>query len=635
VRDFLPFVIAGVASGVLYGLAATGLVLTYKTSGIFNFAHGAIAAACAYVFHDLRDGGGLPWAAALALTLLVFAPALAMLLELVARQISAVPVATTILATVGLLVAIQGVIARRYGLAPPPFPSFLPAGTFTVAGVRVGYDQLTIVAVSVTCVAALFVFFRVTAVGLQMRAVVDNADLLDLTGRSPAFVRRLAWAIGCSFAGLSGILVATIVGLDLTFLTLLVVASFGAAAVGRFRNLGVTFAAAIAIGVAGEIVKKYVPENPALAGIPPSLPFLVLFGVLLLSPPGRFKEREARRAPRRPSRLPAWARRSAGLLGVIGVLAVPAMAGGRLPVYTNAAILVIVFVSLGLLVELSGQASLCQMSFAAVGATSFAHFTQGAGLPWLPACVLAGLVVIPLGALLSVPAIRLSRLYLALATFGFAILVQQFGFFTGLMFGSGGTRLAARPAVLGLDGDRGFFYLCAGLALASLLLAVVIARSRLGRLLSGMADSPVAMAAHGADIHITRVLVFCLSAFMSGIAGVLLICLTGTAAANGTTFGFLQSLLLLVVLTISGRSLVVAPVVAAFLLAVLPSFSTDPAFGSTQQIAFGALAVLTATIRPSAVAGMFKRAATASAWRRAWSPVSDRSAAPVPLEVTS
>ncbi|MEW6471481.1 MAG: ABC transporter permease [Actinomycetota bacterium] len=624
-RDFLPFIIAGVASGVLYGLAATGLVLTYKTSGILNFAHGAIAAACAYAFYDLRTIQGLAWPAALALTLFVFAPALAMVLELVARQIAPAPVATSILATVGMLVAIQGVIARRYGLAPLAFPSFLSTGTFTVAGVRVGYDQLTIVAVSVVCAAALFGFFRFTSTGLQTRAVVDNPDLLDLTGRSPTRVRRLAWAIGCSFAGLSGILVATIVSLDLTFLTLLVVASFGAAAVGRFRNLGATFVAAIAIGVAGEIIKKYVPGNPVLAGIPASLPFLVLFGVLLLSPAGRFREREARRSPRRTWAVPRWLTAAVGLLGLVAVLAAPSIDGGRLPVYSNGAILVIVFVSLSLLVELSGQASLCQMSFAAVAATAFSHLTEGVGLPWLPACLLAALVVVPLGALLSIPAIRLSRLYLALATFGFAILVQQFAFFTGLMFGRSGIRSAPRPGILGLGTDRGFFYLCVGLAIASLLLAFVVARSRMGRLLTGMADSPLAMTAHGADIQITRVLVFCLSAFMAGIAGVLLISLTGSAAASGTTFGFQASLLLLVVLTISGRSPVASPVVAAFLLAVLPSFSTDPGFQTTQQIAFGTLAVLIAALRGMA-GEYFKRAARTTAWRRQWSPVSDRSA---------
>jgi ABC-type branched-subunit amino acid transport system permease subunit len=216
---------------------------------------------------------------------------------------------------------------------------------------------------------------------------------------------------------------------------------------------------------------------------------------------------------------------------------------------------------------------------------------------------------------------------LALATFGFGILVQQFAFLTGIMFGAGGVRMAARPDAFGLSGDRGYFYLCASIAALAIALAVLVARTRLGRLLNGLADSPVAVAAHGADVSITRVIVFCLSAFLAGIAGALLISLTGSASANGTTFSFFQSLMLLVVLTISGRSLVVAPVVAAILLVVLPSYSTDPSFASTQSIVFGVLAVLVATLRPT-LAAAFAVAARQSAWRRGASPVGERGQLP-------
>lgn len=620
--SWYPFIIAGLTTGALYGLAATGLVLTYKTSGIFNFGHGAIAAASAYAFADLRERGA-PWPVAMAVTLLLFAPAIGMLLEVIASRVSGTPVATTILATVGILVAIQGILERRYGSSPLPFPSFLPSGTFELADVRVGYDQLVVVLLSTGCVVGLAAFFRFTPLGLRLRAVVDSPPLLALTGRDPRMIRRIGWAIGASFAGLSGLLLASIVGLDLSFLTLLVVAAFGAAAVGRFRDLYVTFAAAIAIGVAAEVVKKYVPSNPVLAGIPPSLPFLVLFGVLLLSPGGRFRDREPRRPVMRPSSLSGRTRTAIGVIAAAGTLLLPELVGSRLTVYTNALIFVVLFVSLALLVQLSGQVSLCHLSFAAVGATTFSHLDHGASVPWFAAFLAAGLVTVPIGALLSIPAVRLSTLYLALATFGFGILVQQFAFLTGTMFGAGGVRYASRPEFLGLEGDRGFFYLCALVAALAMGTALLVARTRLGRLLNGVADSATAIAAHGAEVSITRVLVFCLSAFMAGIAGALLIALTGSASANGTTFSFFQSLMLLVVLTISGRSLVLGPVVGAVLLVVVPSYSTDPAFASLQSIVFGVLAVLVAVLRPTFGSSMLA-GQRRTAWRRRSSPVADR-----------
>jgi len=628
VNDFLPYIVAGIVSGCLYGLAATGLVLTYKTSGIFNFAHGALAAAGAYCFHELRVVRGWPWPPALLVSALVFAPLLGLVLEPLARRLAALDTAARIVATVGILLLITGASQLLYGQAPILALPFVSTDTFRVGGVNVGYDQLTTVMISLVCLGALLVFFRRSRLGLEMRAVVDNTELLGLTGASPAAVRRWAWAVGAAFAALSGILLAPTVGLDALFLTLLVVQAFGAAAVGRFRSIGVTYAAAVGIGIVGEIIKRYAPTVPSLAGLPPSLPFIVLFAVLVLSPPGTFRGREPRPRPYRPVRLPRPAVVGTGVAGLGVVALVPDLVGTKLPVYTNGAIFVVLFVSLALLTRLSGQASLCQMSFAAVGATTFSRLTQDAGFPWLPACLLAGLVVVPVGALLAVPAIRLSSLYLGLATFGFAILVERFVFNTFLMFGALGDRLGARPGMFNLDGDRGFFYLCAGFAAASIGLAVIVGRSRLGRLLRGLADSPVALITHGANVSITRVLVFCLSSFLAGVAGVLLLCLTGTARAGGTTFGFFQSLLLLAVLAISGRSVIVSPVIAALFLAVLPSYSTSPDLGAWQSLLFGAAAVV-ASVGGPVFGDYVRRAGPASAWRRAASPVAGRSRRPV------
>ena len=73
-KTFWPFIITGLASGSLYSIAAMGLVLTYKTSGIFNFAHGAVGAGAAYIFYELHTKHNMPWPAAAAMCVLVAAP---------------------------------------------------------------------------------------------------------------------------------------------------------------------------------------------------------------------------------------------------------------------------------------------------------------------------------------------------------------------------------------------------------------------------------------------------------------------------------------------------------------------------------------------------------------------------------
>src|SRR5437763_16421384 len=106
-QDFLPFISIGLTSVSVYGLAATGLVLAYKTSGIFNFAHGTIAALVAYAFYDLREQANIPWPLALAICLLVLCPLLALVLERMARRLADAQVAIEVVGKLGLVVGIQ------------------------------------------------------------------------------------------------------------------------------------------------------------------------------------------------------------------------------------------------------------------------------------------------------------------------------------------------------------------------------------------------------------------------------------------------------------------------------------------------------------------------------------------------
>src|SRR5205085_10191809 len=117
VRSALPFVVVGLTAGSLYGLAAVGLVLTYRTSSIFNFAHGAIAAGATYIFYSFWVDVGLAWPIAAVVAVFVAAPLLGLVLELMARALQNAGATAKIVATVGLQVAITGLIIARYGPA--------------------------------------------------------------------------------------------------------------------------------------------------------------------------------------------------------------------------------------------------------------------------------------------------------------------------------------------------------------------------------------------------------------------------------------------------------------------------------------------------------------------------------------
>ena len=589
-RELTPFIVVGVTAGSLYGLAGMGLTLTYKATGVFNFAHGAVAAAAAFAFYTLHQQWHVPWPVALIVAVAFVGVVAGVVVERVTRRLIGDPVASVV-ATVGLLLTLQGLIQWRYGAATRQLNPFIKGTAMHVAGVAVSAQQAVAVVVAAAGAVGLFAFFRVARIGTHVRAVVDAPELLDLTGTSPNRVRTVAWIIGAVFAALSGVLIAPFLGLDATLLTLLVVQAFGAVAIGRFSGLLLTYGGGVALGVGASLLTKAVAGRSGLGGLPSSLPFIVLVAALIVWPPRRVtsstRQDDAGAAGERRRWSPATIA-AVVVGGAVVILAIPSVVGTKLPTFTTGAAFVVVFVSLALLMRTAGQTSLCHAAFVAVGAAMFAHFSSatGLGLPWFVALLLAGLAVVPVGALVAIPAIRLSGVHLALATFGFAILMERVVYPTGAMFGGVGFRQAPRPSFA--HGDTALFFVVAGVAAAACALVVVITRTRLGRLLRGLAESPEALTANGLSVNVTRVVVFAAAAFLAGIAGALFAASSGSVSGQG--FGSFNSLLYVVVLAVAGRALVPSAVIAAAALAVAPAYLPD-AFVRHQALLFGVATV--------------------------------------------
>jgi ABC-type branched-subunit amino acid transport system ATPase component/ABC-type branched-subunit amino acid transport system permease subunit len=284
-----------------------------------------------------------------------------------------------------------------------------------------------------------------------------------------------------------------------------------------------------------------------------------------------------------------------GLVGLLVVLVlVPRFGELHIADWTRFLAYTVLFLSLGLLVRMSGQVSLAHVSFMAIGAAAFSHLAVDHHWPWLAAVLVAGLIAAPIGALLAIPAIRFPGLYLALATLGFGLLVQQMFYAQSYMFGTLGLGISVpRPHLswLNLDSDNGYYYLVLAITVGVTGLVVMINRSRLGRLLRAMADSPAGAGACGASINVTRVLVFCLSASLAAIAGVLDAGTQGIVGGDGYQPLVSVQLFALVVLTI-GRAPWYA-VTAAALQVLLPAYaSTGATVGYAMTAIFGLGAIL-------------------------------------------
>ena len=593
-NDYLPMLVSGVADGSVVAIAAMGLVLSYKASGIFNFAHGAIGAVAAGVFYQLYHLNGLPAWLALIVTLAAVGLVFGFLMERVAYFVASASATMKVVSTIGIMISLSSLFNIRYGGITKEFPSFLPQETFTFLDVNIAYEQVIVVVLGLSLAVGMTIFFRRTLLGRGMRAIVDDPQLVGLIGLNPTTVRRWAWVIGVTFAAIAGVFIAPNIGLDGTTLTLLVVEGFGAAAIGRFSSLPLTYLGAVLIQVGVAVSGKFASDHPSFEGVPSALPFAVLFLVLLLSPKGWLVEVGAS-LQQRVTTIPNQSRKI-GAIKVIPIvafiIAVPYLFEDHMLAWTKGMVFVILMLSLSLLVRLSNQVSLCQMTFAGVGAAASYHLIE-AGVPWLLALLGAGIVAIPIGAFVAIPAVRLSGVYLALATLSFGLFAQAFVFERPFMFGDNPLPLiTSRPGFA--ESDKAYFYLIPMVGALCYGLVRLIERGRLGQLLRSKADSPIALEALGVNIALLPLAAFCAAAFLAGIAGALLGPNVGVVS-KGDFQTIPTSLLLVALLVLNGRERRIgslgASLGAAIGLVVLPEYITSYDYLQGLNLLFGVLAV--------------------------------------------
>ena len=573
-KDFLAFTIIGIVTGSIYAVAASGLVLTYTTSGIFNFAHGGIGMFMAFVYWALRFQNNWPAPLALLMVVCVFAPMMGAVIErLLMRNLAGRSTGTSLVVTIGLMVMLMGI---AQGLWPPEsrqFPEFFgPGSGFRLFGIFVTTHQVITIAVAAVSAGAFWYLLNRTRTGTAMRAVVDDRNLAALNGASPARISMLAWAFGSGLAALAGILIAPVLNLEILNLTLIVVVCYAAAVVGQLKSLPRTFIGAMILGLLTAYLEFRFVHADKIPGLRGSLPTLMLFAVLLLMPEERL--RVGRLAGERGPRVPNLLESVRG--GVILVAAATGisflLSDANLVRAGQGLALALVMLSLVVLTGYGGQTSLAQMTFVGMGAFAMARF-GGGGNPL--GYLMAPLLAAPLGALVAFPALRLQGLYLALATMAFGVLAQEMLFPRGWLFGSG-TRDVPRLDVFGLSfsGEQSFFIL---LSIAFALLAIFVLalrRGRFGRLVSAMRDSPAACTTLGVNLTTTKLGVFALSAAMAGFAGAFYGGLRGSAQTND--FLMFQSLPVLLMAVIGGITTVSGALIGGVLLGML---QTQPATG--------------------------------------------------------
>jgi ABC-type branched-subunit amino acid transport system permease subunit len=625
VGTFLRTIILGLISGSVFALASTGLVLTYKASGVLNFGYGALAMFNAFLYWQMSVEWGWPvWLAALVVVALI-APLIGIFLDTqLFSRLHGQPMIISIIATVGLIVLLQGTVNLIWGGDTKSVPSLFPSGTVELpGGVRIGLDELAGFFVATIAAGALGAMFRFTRVGVAFRAVVDNRPVADLMAINSSAISALAWALGTAFAGLTGILLASSLGLlDPLFLPFFVISVvFGAAIFGYMRSLPLAYAGGFVLGVAQALLRQYwddlVPAGIAerVRNVDRAIPFIIVVVAVLMAPRAlrlagqgtsfvvRFREVSTTMSVRA---------RAAVVAAVFGTLAIVPATGSLTWVssMTRSMALAIIFLSIVILTGYSGQISLGHSAFMGIAAFSAAHFVGDLGAPVWLAMVAGVLCVIPAGALIGVVAVRLHGLFLALMTLGFAYVADEMFFNQNAI--SGGFSGISLPRPEGASSDTAFYYVAlVALVLASLL-AVNLRSGRTGRILAAMRDSETATRAVGVNTVLYKVVIFSLSAALAGLGAILHAQITEVVGQRDA--GPFISLFYVALVVVGGIFHVGGALVSGMLFGIYELLFRDVEIMSRIQfILFGLGATLALAQNPEGMFGELRRGAAAIA----------------------
>jgi branched-chain amino acid transport system permease protein len=557
-EDVFRGILQGTPPGAVYALIALGFVLTYKTSGVFNLAFGAQAYVSAAMYFQAREGWGWGTVPALIVSVFVLAPLIGLVLErLIFRHLRTASAVAKLVVTIGLSVALPALFELVADFQPVAGQT--PEG-IVPDGASVFYDpfgvyafsrnELVALGVALLAMLGLAALFRFTALGLAMRAVVESPRMTELAGIRSDRVSAIAWALSSTFAGMAGVLIAprfnTLVPQD--FFNLVVVA-IAAAALGRLVSLPGALAGGLALGISIALLNTFLPrwsaDNAWLQAIQdnltPAVPFVILFGVLVLWPAIR-RAREAAdplAGVDPPPPALAATTRGAGLTVATRVFAVAFFVIVGLVVYfraddswiflvTQAVILATIFLSITVITGFAGQISLCQGAFAAIGGFTVFQLADRYGMPVLVAAFIGAGVTAACGALLSLPVLRLGGVWFAIATLAFAFLFDSV-LVKLSWIGGGDTALfegtrVPRPVIGPWDFANDLSFLALALVVF-VLVAFAVIRIRegtVGRTLRALRGSEVAAASIGISPARARIVAFGVSAFIAGLGGAML-----------------------------------------------------------------------------------------------------------------
>ncbi len=626
---------------------AIGLVLTWRTSGVVNFAHAAMGMYVAFAYFEFRDQGNLvlpiigtperihlldtPTLATALAFALVLSVALGLAVHtLVFRPLRRAPTVARVVASLGLYLYLQEITRLRFtqaGAASVTRFPVLPTHDVDLLGTSVTANRAILAVAVVALTVVLTVVFHTTRFGLATRAAAGNEKGALLTGISPDRVGALNWALASVLSGFAVILIEPIAGLDAGTTSLLVVPALAAALIGGLSSFAVTVAAGLGIGMVQSLILGYasrpdtrwIPDWLPVVGLQQAVPVvLVLLALVWRGDPLPTRSAIAeRRLPASPTprHVAAWAVALGGA-GTAGFLLFEADLRQALIVSLIAALLSL---SIVVLTGYVGQISLAQLAFAGVAGFTVIDVASR-GWPFPVAAAFAVAVATGVGVLVGLPGRRVRGMVLAVATLAMAVAIESLVLANPSLSGGEAGRSAPRPSLFGLDvgitarGADNFRPAFGLMVLATVIVACVVVanlrRNRTGLRWLAVRANERAAAAAGIDVGRTKLGAFALSSALAGTAGVFLAYANSTLSTS--SFLVIGALVALALTYLAGISSITGALVAgalaqAGLLTTVLDRSTDGQAGRYAYAVSGLALVVTAIVAPEGITGAARR----------------------------
>jgi ABC-type branched-subunit amino acid transport system ATPase component/branched-subunit amino acid ABC-type transport system permease component len=637
VDQHLIFLLLGLANGAVYAALALTLVVTYRTSGVVNFATGAMALLGAYIYAFLRKGElllPLPfvpdtidlgskldfWPAAIISVAICAFVGLLLYLGVFRLLRSAPPVAKAV-ASIGLMVVFTGLFSQRVGTTGVAVKPILPTDTWTLGGVHITQDRVWLALTIVAITFALAAAYKFTRFGLVTRAAAETEKGAFVSGISPDRIAAVNWMISAAVAGISGILIAPIVPATPAGYTFFIVPALAAAIVGRFNLMVPAVLAGLAIGMAQSELSYLRGQHTWLpsSGLSELVPLLLILLVLVvrarpLPSRGVLIQQTLGRAPRPRSTL-------APAVTAIAVAAVglALLQGSWRVALITSLIFAIVSLSLVVVTGYAGQISLAQLTLAGVAGFLLGPLTADwqlpiihTSIPFPLAPLIAALAAAAVGVIVGLPALRIRGLPVAVVTLALGVAIEALWFHNPDYAGTSGKNIVG-PEFFGLDlrarVGAEFPRLQFGLLVLAVLVGVAIGVARLrtstfGSEMLAVRANERSAAGAGVDVVRVKLVAFGLAAFIAGLGGCMLAYLQGNVTF--TSFTALVGLGLFAIAYVGGITSVSGGIVAGLLAASgLVATAADSALslGEWYGVISGVALVFTVIKNPEGVVG--------------------------------